>query len=673
MDGGTSLTCIGRKFYQPIVPIVELQVELFQLKVSRKMDKIFINKNWLQILAIFILSAVTVAWLTLSQLIESAYKGDSFDFINRIIVGQEVHPLQFYIDTATDYMLVPTLIIAFLSVLLLVYGTNLGRLFVIKIAPLLPSVLIIVITLKLIVNQLTTFSWGWDIEHMLYFGNRLLEGELHWTVEFDDKLPVVQILFAIPAIFNSIRVWQIISLVSILSCCISIYLLQIAFTREYISELTKRKAHFLAFNTAALVGLSFAYLPGGISHINPIAASFAAISIAFVNAAQRASFIPSVRFYGNFVAGSFFASLAIGIRPYYIYPLVLLGAWIASKHCFRLIERSNGKTKNKFFKTKTFFLLTGAWLVSLGAFGLTVNVLPFILTDRLDALVSGLQMLAQKLNPQEISAILKRQSGQIRDDTYLGIITTMWFLSVFIVPILILLRKNQSSQKSSILDFVFLVILCPLLLEIGILTKHFWPHYVQLFVPFIGLGIGFLFSYVSATKYLNNLLPKLHSVRAGISLAICIAIFPFLGFALASYESFLSPYSYQHRFAEQLSVFKQYLLNHQVSKSEFLNPSNMYFHRMLKAPRHGFPHAANTKHITKGWWSSINMPEHFNLPKNYTEYCEKLEKDGPKLIVELRKTKIADCLLDNTSCKYSRVNPMEDPAAKSLLIFRRID
>ena len=67
------------------------------------------------------------------------------------------------------------------------------------------------------------------------------------------------------------------------------------------------------------------------------------------------------------------------------------------------------------------------------------------------------------------------------------------------------------------------------------------------------------------------------------------------------------------------------------------------------------------------------MPEHFNLPKNYTEYCEKLEKDGPKLIVELRKTKIADCLLDNTSRKYSRVNPMEDPAAKSLLIFRRID
>ena len=54
--------------------------------------------------------------------------------------------------------------------------------------------------LVLIVSQwaanLTPQYWGQDTDHMMYFGQRLLAGEFHWTREFDDKLPVVQLLFA---------------------------------------------------------------------------------------------------------------------------------------------------------------------------------------------------------------------------------------------------------------------------------------------------------------------------------------------------------------------------------------------------------------------------------------------------------------------------------------------
>jgi hypothetical protein len=43
-----------------------------------------------------------------------------------------------------------------------------------------------------------------------------------WIQEFDDKLPVVQFLFAIPAAFGSIRIWQLFSILSVLAAAGSI-------------------------------------------------------------------------------------------------------------------------------------------------------------------------------------------------------------------------------------------------------------------------------------------------------------------------------------------------------------------------------------------------------------------------------------------------------------------
>ena len=61
----------------------------------------------------------------------------------------------------------------------------------------LPGILILLIALVKLAADLVTFRYDWDIDHMLYFGGRLLAGELHWTVEYDDKLPVLQALFVL--------------------------------------------------------------------------------------------------------------------------------------------------------------------------------------------------------------------------------------------------------------------------------------------------------------------------------------------------------------------------------------------------------------------------------------------------------------------------------------------
>ena len=54
-------------------------------------------------------------------------------------------------------------------------------------------------------------GYDWDVDHFMYSGQRLLEGDFHWTVEFDDKLPVVQILFLLPGLYENALVWLLLS------------------------------------------------------------------------------------------------------------------------------------------------------------------------------------------------------------------------------------------------------------------------------------------------------------------------------------------------------------------------------------------------------------------------------------------------------------------------------
>ncbi|MFZ2587244.1 MAG: hypothetical protein WAZ18_03890, partial [Alphaproteobacteria bacterium] len=56
----------------------------------------------------------------------------------------------------------------------------------------------------------------WDMVHELYYGQRLiLHGELIWTHEFHDKTPFVQLLFAIPAYFQHIWFYHLVTLASV--------------------------------------------------------------------------------------------------------------------------------------------------------------------------------------------------------------------------------------------------------------------------------------------------------------------------------------------------------------------------------------------------------------------------------------------------------------------------
>ena len=66
---------------------------------------------------------------------------------------------------------------------------------------------------------------------------------------------------------------------------------------------------------------------------------------------------------------------------------------------------------------------------------------------------------------------------------------------------------------------------------------------------------------------------------------------------------------------------------------DFLVVDDMRPHFFLKEFRHGFPQAANSRHILiYGWWKNADMPNHFKHPINSKEYCKLLEERGPSLV-----------------------------------------
>ncbi len=537
----------------------------------------------------------------------------------------------------------------------------------------LPGILILLIALVKLAADLVTFGYDWDIDHMMYFGGRLLAGELHWTVEYDDKLPILQALFALPAKAHSIRVWQIMSALGIFAGCVSAYIFVVATIRDYFPEVRTRAAKTIAFYCAVLIAYSFALLPGGITHINPMAASLAVTSIVFADAARRQFSKSRTRFFAWYLAAAFCASLAIGIRPYFLYPLILAGVWSALKIDRHVAETGQPPPNTNRHLTAPQVLFWGiCWIVFIGFFGLAINALPYLVVGRMDVLLAGLEMLSQDLNPEGMKSILYRQYLTLsqRSPDLFVLAVVVWGISIIKWPLSLLGTESWRRNYRASLDTGYLVVLCPLLLEVAILQKHFWSHYMQMFVPFIWIGVGLLGA---------NLVARggFYFSRAQILLLV-IAILILISFSArekidVSSWAIWKPYSHRHSQAGKLKTFKAFLETRPASERDFLHPSGMYFHWQLDEPRHGFPHAANTRHIASlGWWQNAKVPEHFDLPTNQDAYCSMLESRGPSLVVKPKKGKkfnLKKCFLEKADSKYLRVK--DNPLTKGLVIFER--
>lgn len=176
-------------------------------------------------------------------------------------------------------------------------------------------------TLNLLNTLFISQSYSFDITHRLYYGMRILQGVIPFTVEFDDKLPFVHYLFSMPILLGGRYIFSCFSALVILAASLRLN----QFTYRLFSSRTiyySYKEHYLRHGYVALIffGLT-ATTPFSFTQINSLAASlllFGLIPLLEIwlqlTTQKQFSYLPSA---------SLFLAASLSLRPYYIFPLAI--------------------------------------------------------------------------------------------------------------------------------------------------------------------------------------------------------------------------------------------------------------------------------------------------------------------------------------------------------------
>ena len=450
-----------------------------------------------------------------------------------------------------------------------------------------------------------------DVDTFIYSGQRLLEGAFHWTENFDDKLPIIQILFLLPGLFKSVLVWLLLSFIIIIFGAWACFYLVNNILSCDISIPLKERRLAASLSSISLVYM-FLFLPGNIFHINAASASFAIISLALiVKSLTLKSQLKILPFFISAVC----ASISIGTRPYFLISLII-GASLLIINRSEFLNGRNG-----------WFLRIFLWIGTTGLIGFITNVAPYIAIDNLDAFFAGVFMMTQDLIPQRMPVTITRMVTVIYEQNLLILMLTILSLSSIVYSLSIFSIKKTFINRS-LNDVVIIIFICPLLLMMLIITKHFHRHYLQLFVPFLAIGVGLFFP-LFKNKFLNflsNIKSKnIWAMTIFFVVIFCIEIF---------FKDFVNVYFTIWKKIDPIYPKIEKIVSMQPEdKSDFLFLNDTRIHWILREPRHGFPSQGNTVHIIVwGAWEKFNMPEYYNHPKNAEEYCVELEKRGPTIL-----------------------------------------
>ena len=136
-----------------------------------------------------------------------------------------------------------------------------------------------------------------DFYGFLYYGQRLVNyNELIWTKEFDDKFPIVQYIFTIPAYFNSIEIWGVLVLILLIITSILLFFtikdnifenLQDKYLNLNSNKVESNKLKKeIDFKASLLASAAFFYIniftPSSIFHINSLSSSLFTMSLCII-------------------------------------------------------------------------------------------------------------------------------------------------------------------------------------------------------------------------------------------------------------------------------------------------------------------------------------------------------------------------------------------------------
>ena len=513
----------------------------------------------------------------------------------------------------------------------------------------------LLIAFKLILKTDVIGFQSWDLDHFMYSGQRLLKGDLLWTVEYDDKLLITQFFFILPALYESEFVWVLLSAVFIIFGAWACFnLVDNVISKSPSVDFTERKS--LASTAAILMVFLFLFLPGGIYQINAVSASFSVISLALI-VRSLPSKKESLKIMPFFIS-AISASISIGIRPYFFLSLIIGVSLLIMNRSKSLFGRDGA------------FNIIFLWIFIIGIFGVLVNVVPYIIIGDLNAFYAGMFIIFNDLNLQTLSYMINNMVSTIYHQTpFIILLFIISFVSI-IYALYSSVQFNEKSFKRHILnEIIILIFILPTLLLVLIFSRHFWAHYIQLFAPFLAMSVSFFFLLLK--QRFHNQLSKIRSKTIWVLTIIFVIIFlppVIINDFSNSNQTEYTKLNNNHSMNKNVNQVATIVSMQPEDQSDFLFLNDMRSHWMLDEPRHGFPNAAHSNHILHGQWqrSKLTIPSHFDHPINFEEYCMMLEKKGPTLIF------IKAQLNFQTSClQKSSFYRFEKKLSKSVNLFLR--
>jgi len=470
-------------------------------------------------------------------------------------------------------------------------------------------------------SLINNYSYDWDIDQFMYSGSRLIAGELSWVKEFDDKSPVLQYIFAIPAFFKSVNLWITIN------CLLSIITFYCLFL------FIKRLNYLILKNnklTSSLVALSssafylFLVSQNKPIHINSFCVNLFIISIFLLDKSLDNFSFSKIRSLLLIFIAAFLSSISISIRPYLSIAFISIGIWAP----IRYIIITNKTISKRLDGLKLFAL----WNLILFICLIIINFLPFFITNNTSIFFTTIKLNSVGYGSESIIDTLQKQFLLLKEYKALFIFYIFFSLSIlirlFFKTKINKLKDFKKTDKLKLdIDLVFFTILCPLSTEIIIIFRHFHFHYLSLFNGYISLAAGIYLGLLMKLFRLNNLF-KLFFLIIGF-------------FTILISEEFKNPIKNKISINQKYewNIINKFIENEKANKNdiEFLFPVSNFYHWKLSQSRLGFPRASVYKHITEGKVDKV-LDEFPNLKYDYIltkkeDLCKELIKKGPELII----------------------------------------
>ena len=349
-----------------------------------------------------------------------------------------------------------------------------------------PGLIVFLCFLLRVLAELRSGQWEQDLDYLMYMADQWLTGRPPWIYEFDDKLPISNIFFLPAALAGSIRIYQLQTTLTIIAGGAAAAYVYINQARP-VRDMPKFMIYAVGLFTGALFCYSLAFTASSINTINSVSASLFMIATALLFfSANRVRNRNRILSLPSFISSLVFA-LAVSIRPYYVLASIVIMAWV-------------------YLTAKTKFLLSLfqaclIWTLLILGSGLILNVLPYLASGNSQALIAGLSILSQKLIPSSLQEMVRRQFFDLislPDLLFLAFASSILLLIVLFtspktLPQFLRFQDFKPEDLSKLrLNALFVGVFLTASVELIILRKHYYPHYLQLFIPFTSLALAFL-------------------------------------------------------------------------------------------------------------------------------------------------------------------------------------